>query len=158
MSVRGELAQALAELEMVSHVSAVNLEPQIQTGEGNDRGGRCPSGGVSGMDDRERGDDAVDDRPAVLRSHLHYRRRADRCVTDADRARLLGEVQATIGAWKRAPRPTDPPWTDISAWKFWAARSPLPVAEMARLAGVSRQAVYQRMRGYPEFDKRRRAA
>lgn len=156
----GELAQVLAELEMVSHVGAANLSPEPQTGIGNDRGGRRPQGGIDRRDDRYRDTDEhsernENDRPAVLRSHEHFRRRAARCTSDANLLVVLNEARLTLAAWKVAPVPSEPVWDDVSAWKFWAARSDLPVVELARRAGVSRQAVYQRMRGYEGF---RRAA
>ena len=107
MSARAELLQIIARLEVLSHVPAVNLNPQPVTTE-DGKGGARPRGGVDREDDREP--------DFALKSADHYRRRLNGCRTVRDVELVLVDARRTLLAWTRTPEPRDPEWGSF-AWR-----------------------------------------
>jgi len=160
MSTRSDLMQVLARLELVSHGTTQSFDPQPVTTEGDDQGGHKPRGGAT--DDRaRRWEDGAPADMVMLRSADHFRRRLAGCVTEGDLQRVLRDALVALESYRRAPVPgrdEQPPWDDVSRWKRWAWHSKLHGAELARRSGVSRQAVYKRMRGYNLDNNERKTA
>ncbi len=143
LSLEGELLQVLLELEMCSHVAAVNLEPSGRDA-GEDIGGKRPPGGVDRREDAER-------MPGRMpKSAEHFRRRADRARTDYARAQVLTDARAALAAFRRQPAPRDKehPMPGDYNWKRWVAESRLSDSEIARKCSVKRQYVNKVRRSY----------
>jgi hypothetical protein len=139
-SVEHELRQVLAELELVSHVAAVNLEPSSRDAS-ESIGGRRPPGGVDRREDRHKSDPREkpgrrDEPERVLRSAQHFREELARGKKRP--ARLLEEAKASLAAWKRQSPPKHPLMGD-PGWKRWVAESPESHADLARKCGCTRQ-------------------
>jgi hypothetical protein len=131
--VKQELCQILAELELCSHVSAVNLNPSSRDA-GEDIGGKRPPGGIDGREDRHRSEDEDDER--VLRSAQHFKRQ----LAHGRPARhVLRDATAALAAWKRQPAPTGELEYGSPQWKRWVAESPLSDEEVASRYNVSRR-------------------
>ena len=145
MSIRQELRQVLAELELCSHVPAVNITPSGRDA-GTDVGGNRPTGGIDRREDRAReelstGDDP--DRGVLLRSAEHFRRRLAKASSERAEAAILEDARRALAAYRRAPKPRDlgHPMPSDPQWKRWVAESQLPAREVARKCSVSRQYV-----------------
>lgn len=143
MSVVTELRTVLARLELCSQVGAVNMSPETQTGEGNDRGGRRPPGGIDRRDDR--------DIENVLKSADHFKVRMRHCRTESDYRRVLLAAESALTAHlvadrSRGPEPHPPvfmePHKNDPGWKLWVSQCGLGATEIARRHSVSRQHVY----------------
>jgi hypothetical protein len=136
VSVEQQLRQVLAELELVSHVSAVNLESSGGD-HGEDIGGRRPPGGI------DRRDDLPDnhERHHPQKSVDHFRRRLARARSDESRTLILGEAKDALTAWKRQPALTGEPEYGTPQWKRWVAESDLSSSKIADKYGVSGQYV-----------------
>jgi hypothetical protein len=128
--------QVLAELEMCSHVSAVNLNPSSRDA-GEDVGGKCPSGGVDRREDRHRDPEAKPGEERVLRSAQHFRQQLAR---GRPASAVLRDAEASLDAWRRAARPKNPEKGD-PLFKLWLARSSLSAGELVSMFGVTRQYV-----------------
>ena len=148
-AVYGELAQVLAELELRSHVSAVNLEPSTKdVGEGDDVGGHRPPGGVDRREDNYRppsGDETDNER--VLRSAAHFRQQLAR---GRDPERILAEAKESLAAWLRMPAPNNEPDYGSPQWKRWVAESPLTAKEIADKYGVKKRYINRVRADYRE--------
>lgn len=107
MNARAELLQIIARLETMSHVPAVNLNPQPVTTE-DGKGGARPRGGIDREDDRQH--------DFTLKSADHYRRRLHGCRTVRDVELVLADARQTLAAWARTPEPRDPEWGSF-AWR-----------------------------------------
>lgn len=125
-----ELAQLLAELELVSHVSAARAGSSSRD-EGEDVGGRRPPGGI------DRGDDREPMHPQ--KSVEHFQRRLRRARTNAHLSAILEDAQRALEAWKRQPAPSGEPEYGTPQWKRWVAESSLSSSEIARKFSVSGQ-------------------
>lgn len=95
------LANLIHRLEVISEVSAVNLEPMPPDGSENSKGGNRPSGGVDRKADRSP--------EFALKSAEHFKRRAARCHTDRDYDLVIADVQAAIRANTHSPLPSKDP-------------------------------------------------
>lgn len=126
----GELAQVLAELELVSHVSAARPGSSSRD-EGEDIGGRRPPGGIDRGDDRER--------EHLQKSAEHFRRRLARARTNEHVETILADARTALAAWRRQPAPTGEPEYGTPQWKRWVAESELSSSEIARKYCVSGQ-------------------
>lgn len=138
--ISADLRQVLVELEMMSHISAVNLNPGSRdSSEGI--GGKRPPGGVDRREDRYRpapGETTDDER--VLRSADHFRRQL---AKGRNPEYVLEEAREALAAFRRPPKPRDkghPMPADFN-WKRWVAESDLPSSEIARKCGVTGQYV-----------------
>lgn len=139
MTIEHELRQVLAELELCSHINAVNLDPSSRDS-GEDIGGKRPPGGVDRREDRHKPDakerpTRQDEPERVLRSAQHFREQLARGVRPW---RVLADAKASLVAWKRQPLARDPAMGD-RGWRRWVAESPESHVEMARKCGCSRQ-------------------
>jgi hypothetical protein len=136
VSLKAELAQVIAELHMVSHVSAANLEPGSPSSEA--KGGRKPAGGISHEDDR--------DRDAPLKSAEHFVKRMAGCRTDGDYVRVLEDARAALDRWKRTPHTSDPEWGSYR-WRCQIAEDietrKRTVKEAMQFYSVSQATVYR---------------
>ncbi len=128
-----ELRQVLAELELVSQVSAVNYGSSGGGDQGEDIGGRRPGGGVDAKDDRQQGH--------ALKSAEHFRRRIAKAHSERAFEAILADAKRSLEAHRRQPPPSDRPELSSPQWKRWAASSDLPPREIARIYNVSRQYV-----------------
>lgn len=141
-----ELRQVLAELELVSHVPAANLDPLPPRTADEKPGGKKPRGGVDRKDDREGG--------YALKSAAHFRRRLDGALArnrlreedgepPSNRAleAILADARRALAAHKRQPPPPDRPELSSPQWKRWVAESQLPANKIASLYNVSRSYV-----------------
>lgn len=134
LSLRRELKQTIAELELCSHVSAVSLEPSGRDS-GEDIGGKRPPGGVDRAEDRQI-DDGGDERPAVLKSAEHFKRRATKAKSEPALQAILEDAQRTLVAYRRAAPPVDPTLDDPQ-WKRFVSESSKPSNKLAEQYGVS---------------------
>jgi hypothetical protein len=128
-----ELRQVLAELELCSHVSAVNLDPSSRDS-GEEVGGKRPPGGVDRREDRHRREPGED---RVLRSAQHFR---EQLAKGRSPRAVLRDAEASLAAY-RLPPPASGEWPEYGTryWKQWVARSPEGSAgEIARVYNVSR--------------------
>jgi len=128
------LGQVLAELEMCSHVSAVNLEPSSRDA-GEDIGGKRPPGGIDRKEDhqpRESGE-------RILRSADYFRRQLKRGRPEGF---VLADAEAALNAWRYQPMPREPEYGSPQ-WKRWVAESPLSHGEIARKFNCKRAYVQQ---------------
>jgi hypothetical protein len=141
--LRRELRQAIAELELCSHVSAVNPSPSGRDA-GTDIGGNRPSGGVDGRDDR------VHDHK--LKSAEHFKRRVAKARAEQTLRAILKEAREALEAWRRQPPPKDVghPMPGDHDWKRWVGESQLPAREIARKCSVSRAYVEKVRRQYAD--------
>jgi hypothetical protein len=130
VSLASEIRQALAELELISQVNAMNLAPSGRDA-GEDIGGKRPPGGVDYQGDREL------DYPQ--KSIEHFRRRLRRIRATWQLELLLEDARSSLAAARRQPAPTGEPEYGTPQWKRWVAESPLPSVEIARKYNVSRQ-------------------
>ena len=137
------IANVLARLELISHVSAVNPE---SSGEGKDTsediGGRRPPGGIMHGDDYAR-DENGDLEPYPQRSFAYFRQEFARARTVAARERVLGEAEEALEAARRAPADTGEPEMSSPRWKRWVAESSLSHGDIARKYGCHRSYVKQ---------------
>lgn len=133
------LGQLLAELEMMSHVGAVNPNASSRDA-GEDIGGKRPPGGVDRREDRHRDPVQANDEPErLLRSASHFREQLARGRREG---LVRVEVEASLVAWRRQPAAKNPVPGD-PGWGRWVADSPLSDVELARMFGKSRQAFHQ---------------
>lgn len=132
MNIARELKQTIAELELISEVSAVSLDPSSRDS-GEDIGGKRPPGGVDRKGDRER--------EWTMKSAEHFRRRAANAVTSEALRHILVEARAALELARRRPSPQDAghPMPGDHDFKRWVAESELPSSEVARLTGKSGQ-------------------
>ena len=131
-----ELRQVLAELELISQVSAST--PGSGGGDqGEDIGGKRPPGGL------DRAGDRPDDHEHIYpqKSYEYFRRRVGRIRSQWQAERLLEQARESLEASRRQPRPSDRPELSSPQWKRWVAESDLPPREIARVYNVSRSYV-----------------
>jgi hypothetical protein len=135
VSVESELRQVLVELELCSHVSAVNLDPSSRDA-GEDIGGKRPPGGIDRREDRQPRE--ADQR--ILRSADHFRRQL---LRGRPAHYVLEEARAALAAHRRPPKPKDKehPMPGDFNWKRWVVESSLSAGEIGHKCGVSAQYV-----------------
>ncbi len=139
MTVQGELRQVLAQLELVSQVSAVNLDPTAwDTSESI--GGNRPSGGINRKDDRQ------DDWP--LKSVEHFHRRVAKARSEYQLGLILKDARVALEAATRQPPPSGEPLVSSPQWKRWVAETGLSLGDVARKCGVSKSYVQKIRRQY----------
>lgn len=126
-----EIRQVLAELEMVSQVSAAATGSSSRD-ESESIGGRRPPGGIIRKDDRQ------DTFPQ--KSVDHFRRRLAHARTDRHLQAILEDAQTALVAWKRQPpeQPGDEPQYGTPGWKRWVGECDLSHGEIARKYNLSR--------------------
>ena len=139
-----ELAQVLAELDLMSHVAAVNLNPLARETT-DDIGGKRPPGGVDYREDGHRDFSTRPEDQRVLRSASHFR---DQLARGRAPSRVLLEARASLEAWRRMPPPSSEPEYGSQQWKRWVAESPLSHKELARKFNCSRGYIAQIRRQY----------
>jgi len=139
MPVAAQLAQVIAELSMISHVPAVNLEPHLSTEE--DIGGRKPPGGTNHSDDRD---------PDIwVKSAEHFQIRMAGCRTSRDLELVLVDARRALQAFKRSPAVPgkDPEYGSVH-WKRMIANSTESDDELSRKHGCSRAMIHKVKRLY----------
>ena len=145
-----QLRQTLAELELLSEVSAAQLGPSSRSAE-EDIGGRRPPGGI----DRRADATYDDDReviPIAFKSLDHFKARIRRAETrakleddyelEAELQLVLEDASAALKAWKEPRRwqPGDPEMEFGSTeWKRHVAESEESCGKLAAKWGCSRQ-------------------
>lgn len=139
---RSELAQVLAELELVSHVPAVNLDPLPPKTADEKPGGKKPRGGVDRKDDQERG--------YALKSASHFRRRLAGAHSDKALEAILADAKKALAAHRRQPPPPDRPEYGSPQFKRWVSESELSAAKIGSLYNVSRQRIERIRAAYGE--------
>jgi len=140
MTTRGELMNVIARLELMSHAPAMNLQPSARsTGEGDDRGGNRPPGGI---------DRKADTNPEfLLKSADHFRQRLSKARTEYALRCILDDARKTLEAWQHTPSTDDPEVAGIH-WRWMVAISLESDAEIARRYSVSRAYVAKIRRQY----------
>lgn len=139
VKLRREIRQALAELELVSEVDAV--EPRKGSRDtSEDIGGRWPSGMSKDHPDVR---ELEDYRAWPLKPVAHYRRRVARARSISALEAILKDVRSALERSRRQPAPTDAghPMPGDSNWKRWVAESSLSATEIARKCSVSKRYV-----------------
>lgn len=133
-TVRRRLRQTVSELELCSHVPAMNLEPSGRDS-GEDIGGKRPPGGLVRKDDRVR--------EWPLKSADYYKRRAAKARSDRALIQILEDAEESLEAYRRQPPPRDQEHPELgdSNWKRWVGESTMSVREIASQCSVSRQYV-----------------
>ena len=137
-----ELRQVLAELELVSHVSAARPGGSSGRDQSESIGGKRPPGGIDRKDDRERGH--------AMKSPEHFRRRIAKAHSEKAFEAILADARASLEAHRRQPPPSDRPELSSAFWPRWASESDLPAREVARLSGCSRSYVEKIRKRYGE--------
>ncbi len=140
------IRETLARLELVSHVSAVSLDPSSRD-TSEDIGGKRPTGGIVSWDDHAKDEETGEPEPYPQKSFMFYREEFAKARTDARRERLLRDADAALDAARRSPTPVAPLLGD-PLWKRWVAESDMPVKDIVRIYGVSRQYVHRVRREY----------
>lgn len=135
VTLRRELRQALAELEVCSTVSAVAGKGSRDTSE--DIGGKRPTGVT---DDHPERHELEDWRAWPLKPVEHYRRRVERAASATALESVLRDVRRAIERMRRQPAPLEPVLGDPQ-WKRWVAESSEPASEIARRFHVSKRYV-----------------
>ena len=142
MTVQGELRQVLAELELVSQVSAVDLDPTARD-TSQSIGGNRPSGGINRKDDRE------PDYPQ--KSVEHFRWRAAGARSEYQLALILKDARVALEAAKRQPEPGNiEPERGTLAWRRMIANSPDTARELGRRFELSQRTVHRYREMYAE--------
>lgn len=145
-SLEQQLRQTIAELDLVSHISAISLDTSGRD-TSDDIGGRRPTGatgdGRKSRDRSENGGGSFYEGPHEfpLKSADHFRKRASKAFSEHAMQKVLDDARASLEAWKRRPLPTGEPEYGSPQWKHWVAQSPLPDGDIARKFNVSRQYV-----------------
>lgn len=134
MNPRQELVGIIAELTLISHVPAVNLNPQPPATD-DAVGGRRPPGGIEREDDRTDGFD--------LKSADHFTRRLERARSDRAVELILIDARRALRAWRRTPVTGRPlPGTPFfRRWILDELERGTPASDVARLGGCSAQYV-----------------
>lgn len=151
-AVQGELRQVLAELELVSQVSAVNLDPTARD-TSESIGGNRPSGGINRKDDRQ------PDYPQ--KSVEHFRRRAAGARSEYQLGLILKDAKKALEACKRQAAPADPLWMSFE-WKRQIAReveTRQRTVDNARVFyAISKRTVYRYLAAYGSAERKAREA
>jgi hypothetical protein len=144
-----ELRQVLAELELVSHVPAVNMDSSSRDA-GEDIGGKRPPGGIHRQDDREDSDNPERSHHHKQKSAEHFKRRLARARGNHQRRQILTEAREALKAWKVQPPPPKDlePERSSSQWKRYVAESSESHQTLADRFGVSRQYIAEVRRKY----------
>jgi len=108
VDARAQLAQTIAQLHIISHVPAANLEPGAKSSE-ESIGGRRPTGGINHKDDRST-------EGFRQKSAEHFAARARRCRSERDYQAVLEDALAALDAWKRTPPGAEIEWGSF-AWR-----------------------------------------
>lgn len=155
-----ELCQVLAELTLVSQAPTQNLgaadsDPARRLAlveeQGvsrlSEKGGRRPPGGLD--DDRRR---LEDEDLVVLRSADFFRRRVERCESQAILRLILADARKALDSYRRAPERTDPPFGsfEFKMRLVVAVEEGLSVDAAKQRFGVGRSTVYKWMAQYSE--------
>lgn len=109
--VEQRLRQVLAQLELVSQVSAANVGSSHRD-MSDDIGGNRPPGGIDTRDERRDTEEQV----YKLKSAAHFRRRMGRARTEYALREILADAERSLEAWKRTPPNPNPEWGSF-AWK-----------------------------------------
>lgn len=137
--IPGDLHQVLAELELVSQVSAVNMDPSSRDAS-ESIGGKRPPGGIDRRDDLP----DSDERHHPQKTVDHFRRRLECARTDRQVEVILTDARAALVAWRRQPAPASGDMAFGSPqWKRWVAESSLSHGEVATKWGCTRSYVQQ---------------
>jgi hypothetical protein len=152
-----ELRQTLAELELCSHVSALDYETKDAGRSAEDAGGKRPPGGIDRREDRALVDKDPKNPERVLRSAGHYRRRLQRAHSDRTKRVILDEAKASLAAWRQRV-PMKDPAKDDPGWKRFIAESKESYKALANRYGVTTARISQIRKDYdtPEPKIRRR--
>jgi predicted metal-dependent phosphoesterase TrpH len=143
-----ELRQLLAELELVSHVSAMNLDPSSRDAS-EDIGGKRPPGGIDRRDDLSDNDEHFHAQKSVD----HFKKRIQRAKTDRQLNRIKEDAQAALVAWHKAPawkKGQAEPERKSFLWKRMIADSPDSAGALAKHFGVSPRTVRRYRETYAE--------
>lgn len=140
--LRYEIRQLIARLECMSHVPAVNLNPEPVTLD-ESIGGNRPRGGVDRKDDR--------DRDFMLKSADVYRTRLAGARSERALASIHCDIQQTLKAWTHTPPSSNPEWKSFE-WKKQIAREiqtgKRSVDDARRFYKIGRATVYRYLRDY----------
>lgn len=119
----------VAQLEMVSHAPAMNLDSGAKSSE--HPGGKRPPGGPCRKDDMEPG--------YAQKSHLYFRRWLSRCHTDGQFLALIAAAEEALDRWKRTPLAPK----DSIAWRDQIVSDTRKASVIAKQYGITRQYVWQ---------------
>lgn len=159
MSIETQLRQTLAELELLSEVSAASLGPSSKSSD-EEIGGKRPPGGID-----KRADGTYDDDheviPIAFKSLDHFKKRVERAEVrsqleedvdlDQELESILSDAQSALEAWKQPRRwqPGDPELEFGSTeWKRHVAESEESGGKLAAKWNCSRQYISQIRRQY----------
>jgi hypothetical protein len=135
------LRQAVAELSLISHVTAVNYDAKAPRDTSEDIGGRRPPGGDREHPNRKDVDEMVSYNASYHRRTVHYFVvQVERCETVERLIALRDEALSTLESWRRQPIPEgQEPEYGSPQWKRFVAESREDAGELARRFGVSRR-------------------
>ena len=148
------LNRAITRLCLISHAPAMTLGRSVRSSD-EDIGGKRPTGGINGQDDRE-----ADFRQ---KSVEHFRARIARCDTPEAARSLLVEVEDTIWAWTHTPdvdgiKELEPEHGSF-LWKCNIADNDREhVRDIARRLGIGEATVYRYRAKYRGLRAPKRAA
>lgn len=149
MTLEHEIRQAIAELDLISHVNSVSLDTSDRD-TSDSIGGKRPPGGD--QEHPKTAEERSDYRTSYqLKSASDFRHRLKTAHSEHAKQAILNEARETLAAWKRAPLPTgQDPQFGSPQWKRWVASSDLSAATIAHRFNVSRQYVHRIRRQYRE--------
>jgi hypothetical protein len=153
VTIDSELRTVLAQLELCSHVQAVNLDPSSRDS-GEEIGGKRPPGGIDRSEDRATVGPvgSGEPRPRVLRSAEHYRRRIAKAHSQRALERVLADARDSLDAWRRQPAPSKKaePKVGDPGWKRYIAESKESSSVLAARFGKSGAYIREVRRKYRE--------
>lgn len=137
-TVEGELRQVIAELAIVSHMSASKLGGSGRDS-GESIGGRRPPGGIDRKGDK--------DHDWAMKSAEHFAKRLEKAHSERTLLVILAEARDALEAHRRQPPAKDP---EVSSpqWKRWISESTESHGELARRFGVKRAYIQQVRKQY----------
>jgi hypothetical protein len=145
-----DLRQVICELELVSHVSAIDYAGKEGGRSSEHPGGKRPPGGIDRREDRYRDlvpDDKTPER--ILRSADSFKERALRARSNYALETILAEAESALAAWRRSPSPRDESADYKGALaKRWIAESAESDAELARITPFKRKEIEEIRRQY----------
>ena len=137
---RDRLFQVLAELELCSHVPALDYAAKRENkGNVNEElspGGKRPPGGIDHKEDHHRTERGETD-ARVLRSAQEYRQQLRRGRPEGY---VLADAELSLVAWRKTPAPKqgDRPLKDSPMWKRYVFESTEKANDLAWHYGVDR--------------------
>lgn len=126
------LVNVIIKLKLVSHAPTASIESNTSSNN-EDSSGMRPRGGIPAFDDFQ-----VEYRQ---KSDVYFEMKLKKCRTRKDLSALLLEALEALESWKKTPVTAIEPMPGDPLFPRWVANHEASDAELARLTGLSRQAI-----------------